>query len=32
MNTDPKVLTAKKMHKDHGMSIEDICKTLKYNI
>lgn len=29
MNTDPKVLTAKKMHKDHGMSIDDICKTLK---
>jgi DNA invertase Pin-like site-specific DNA recombinase len=26
--TDPKVLTAKKMHKDHGMSIDDICKTL----
>lgn len=26
---DPKVLTAKKMHKDHGMSIGDICKTLK---
>ena len=29
VNTDPKVLTAKKMHKDHGMSIDDICKTLK---
>ena len=28
-NTNPKVLTAKKMHKDHGMSINDICKTLK---
>lgn len=28
-NNDPKVLMAKKMHKDHGMSIEDICKTLK---
>lgn len=28
-NTDPKVLTAKKMHKDHGMRIDDICKTLK---
>ena len=28
-NTDPKVLTAKKMHKNHGMSINDICKTLK---
>ena len=26
---DPKVLMAKKMHKDHGMSIGDICKTLK---
>jgi len=26
---DPKVLMAKKMHKDHGMSIRDICKTLK---
>ena len=28
-NNNPKVLTAKKMHKDHGMSINDICKTLK---
>ena len=28
-NTDPKVLMAKKMHKNHGMSINDICKTLK---
>ena len=28
-NDNPKVLTAKKMHKDHGMSINDICKTLK---
>ena len=28
-STDPKVLTAKKMHKDHGMSIDDICKILK---
>ena len=28
-NTDPKVLMAKKMHKNHGMSIDDICKTLK---
>jgi DNA invertase Pin-like site-specific DNA recombinase len=28
-STNPKVLTAKKMHKDHGMSIDDICKTLK---
>jgi DNA invertase Pin-like site-specific DNA recombinase len=27
--SDPKVLMAKKMHKDHGMSIGDICKTLK---
>jgi DNA invertase Pin-like site-specific DNA recombinase len=26
---NPKVLTAKKMHKNHGMSIDDICKTLK---
>ncbi|VEB33880.1 transposase (resolvase, DNA invertase) [Legionella sainthelensi] len=25
----PKVLTAKRMHKNHGMSIDDICKTLK---
>jgi DNA invertase Pin-like site-specific DNA recombinase len=28
-NDNPKVLMAKKMHKDHGMSIDDICKTLK---
>ena len=28
-STNPKVLTAKKMHKDHGMSISDICKILK---
>lgn len=28
-NTAPKVLMAKNMHKDHGMSINDICKTLK---
>ncbi len=28
-NTNPKVLMAKKMHKNHGMSITDICKTLK---
>ena len=28
-NTHPKVLMAKKMHKDHTMSIQDICKTLK---
>jgi DNA invertase Pin-like site-specific DNA recombinase len=27
--TNPIVMTAKKMHKDHGMSIADICKTLK---
>ncbi|MCP4653678.1 MAG: recombinase family protein [Candidatus Omnitrophica bacterium] len=27
-STDPKVLTAKKMHKNHGMSIKEICKTL----
>lgn len=26
---NPKVLTAKRMHKDCGMSINDICKTLK---
>ena len=26
---DPKVLTAKKMHENHNMSINDICKTLK---
>ena len=26
---DPKVLMAKNMHKNHGMSIDDICKTLK---
>jgi len=28
-STDPKVQMAKRMHKDHGMSIEKICKTLK---
>ncbi|TSJ80148.1 MAG: recombinase family protein (plasmid) [Candidatus Cardinium sp.] len=28
-STDPKVLMAKNMHKDHGMAINDICKTLK---
>lgn len=27
--TDPKVLMAKNMHKNHGMSINDICTTLK---
>ena len=27
--TNPKVIMAKNMHKDHGMSIDDICKTLK---
>ena len=27
--TDPKVLMAKKMNEKHGMSITDICKTLK---
>ena len=27
--TNPKVMMAKNMHKDHGMSIENICKTLK---
>lgn len=26
---NPKVMMAKNMHKDHGMSIDDICKTLK---
>jgi DNA invertase Pin-like site-specific DNA recombinase len=26
---DPRVKTAKRMHKDHGMSIDQICKTLK---
>ncbi|MCF6768559.1 recombinase family protein [Thiotrichales bacterium 19S11-10] len=28
-SADPKVLMAKNMHKNHGMSINDICKTLK---
>lgn len=28
-STDPKVLMAKNMHKNHGMGINDICKTLK---
>jgi DNA invertase Pin-like site-specific DNA recombinase len=28
-NTHPKVLMAKKMHKNHGMNINDICHTLK---
>ncbi|MBP9741845.1 MAG: recombinase family protein [Burkholderiales bacterium] len=28
-STNPKVVMAKNMHKDHGMSIDDICKTLK---
>ncbi len=28
-STDPKVQMAKRMHKDHGMSIDKICKTLK---
>lgn len=27
--TDPKVLTAQKMHQNHRMSINDICSTLK---
>ena len=27
--TNPKVLMAKNMHNNHGMSINDICKTLK---
>lgn len=26
---NPKVITAKRMHKNHGMNINDICKTLK---
>jgi DNA invertase Pin-like site-specific DNA recombinase len=26
---DPKVITAKKMHKDQSLSIDNICKTLK---
>lgn len=26
---NPKVLTAKRMHKNHGMSIDDICRILK---
>lgn len=28
-STDTKVLMAKNMHKNHGMAINDICKTLK---
>ena len=28
-DNNPKVLMAKNMHKDHGMSIGDICNTLK---
>lgn len=28
-DTNPKVQMAKKMHQDHGMAIDDICKTLK---
>jgi phage antirepressor YoqD-like protein len=27
-SNNPKVLTAKCMHKNHGMKISDICKTL----
>ena len=27
--TDPKVLTARKMHQNHKMSINDICNILK---
>ena len=27
--TDPKVLTAKKMHQNHTMNINDICDILK---
>jgi DNA invertase Pin-like site-specific DNA recombinase len=26
---DPRVLTAKRMHKNHGMSIQEICNLLK---
>jgi DNA invertase Pin-like site-specific DNA recombinase len=29
ISTDPKVQTAKRMHKDHGMSINKICNILK---
>jgi len=29
LTTDPIILTAKNMHKNHGMSVSDICKTLK---
>jgi len=29
VSTDPKVQMAKRMHKDHGMSITKICNTLK---
>ncbi len=29
ISTDPKVQTAKRMHKNHGMSISKICKILK---
>lgn len=28
-SNDPKIITAKQMHKNHDMSIGDICKTLK---
>lgn len=28
-NTHPKMLMAKKIHKPHSMSIQNICKTLK---
>ncbi len=28
-STDPRVIMAKNMHKDHTMPIDDICKTLK---
>lgn len=28
-SSDPRVQMAKRMHKDHGMSIDKICKTLK---
>ncbi len=29
LSSEPKVLTAKKMHKNHNMSINDICNILK---
>jgi DNA invertase Pin-like site-specific DNA recombinase len=29
LSTNPKVVMAKRMHANHGMNIQDICKTLK---